>query len=73
MDKEIIMFGGNEIEKCKFHHCKNLNLLGYADIDNIQASSMVSSGEKMNKYFIGYKDDDCKIKPLRIMFPMYWS
>ena len=48
MDKEIIIFGGNEIENCKFHHCKNLNLLGYADIDNIQVSSMVSSGEKMN-------------------------
>ena len=28
---------------------------------------MVSSGEK--KYFLGYKDDDYKIKPLPIMLP----
>ena len=30
---------------------------------------MVSSGEKkyINKYFIGYKNDDHKIKPLSIM------
>ena len=30
---------------------------------------MVSSGEKKNKYFIGYKYDDNKIKPLLIMLP----
>ena len=32
-------------------------------------SDMVSSGEKNKKYFIGFKDHDCKIKPLRIMLP----
>ena len=30
---------------------------------------MVSSGEKNYKYFIGYKDDDYKIKLLCIMLP----
>ena len=30
---------------------------------------MVSSGEKNYKYFIGYKNDDHKIKPLHIMLP----
>ena len=30
---------------------------------------MVSSGEKKYKHFIGYKDDDHKIKPLRIILP----
>ena len=30
---------------------------------------MVFSAEKNYKCFIGYKDDDYKIKPLRIMLP----
>ena len=30
-------------------------------------SRMVFSREKNHKYFIGFKDDDQKIKPLRIM------
>ena len=33
----------------------------------MQVSSMVSSGKKNYKYFIGSKDDDPKIKPLRIV------
>ena len=69
MSKEIIAFGNIEIEKRKFYHRKNLILLGDVDINNIPISNMVSSGEKMYKYFIGYKDDDYKIKPLHIMFP----
>ena len=32
-------------------------------------SRMVSPGEPNYKYFIGYKDDDYKIKSLRIMLP----
>ena len=43
-----------KLKKCKFHHHKNLILLEDADIDNIQVSSIVSSGEKNYKYFIGY-------------------
>ena len=66
MSKEITAFGNIEIEKRKFHHCKNLILLEDVDIDKIQVL-VVFSGEKDYKYFIGYKDDDHKIKPLRIM------
>ena len=32
-------------------------------------SSIVSSEEKHYKYSIGYKDDDYKVKPLRVMLP----
>ena len=32
-------------------------------------SNMVSSGKKNYKYFIGYKDDDYRIKPLRTILP----
>ena len=66
MSKEITAFGNIEIEKLKFHHCKNLISLEDVDIDKIQVL-VVFSGEKDYKYFIGYKDDDHKIKPLRIM------
>ena len=58
MGKEI-MFGNTEIEKQKFHHCKNIILLEDLDIDKIRVSSMASSGEKKYKYFIGYKADIC--------------
>ena len=54
MDKEIITFY-IEIEKRKLHYNKNLILLEYVDIDNMQVSSMVSSGEKKYRYFIVYK------------------
>ena len=70
MGEEIITFGNIEIEKRKFHHHKNLILLEYRDIYNIQVSSIVSSGEKNYKYFTGYiDDDDYIIKPLHIMLP----
>ena len=46
MGKEIITFGNIEIEKRKFYHRKNLILLEDLYIDNIQASSVVSSGKK---------------------------
>ena len=36
----------------------------------MQVSSMVSSGQKNYRYFIGYKDDnDYKNKPICIMLP----
>ena len=44
MSKEIKAFGNVEIEKRKFYHHKNLILLEYVDIDNIQVSTMVFSG-----------------------------
>ena len=46
---------------------KNLALLEDVDSDNMHVSSMISSGEKNCKSFIGYKDDDYKVKLLRIM------
>ena len=36
-------------------------------MDNLLKSSKTSSGEKYYKYFIGYINDDSKIKPLQIM------
>ena len=65
MDKEIITFG--EVGKRKFHHRKNLILLEYVDIENIKACSIVFSGEKNYRCFIGYKHDYYKIKLLWIM------
>ena len=35
MSKIIIAFSNIEIEKRKFHHCKNLILLEGLDIDNV--------------------------------------
>ena len=67
MDKEIITFGDIEIKKRKFYHRKSLILSEYVDIDSIQISSLVSSGEKSYKYFIGYENDGYKTKPLEIM------
>ena len=46
MDKGIMTFGDNEIKKCKFHHLKKLILFEDLDIEKIQVSSIVSSGEK---------------------------
>ena len=64
------MFGNMKTEKCKFYDHRNLILLEDLDIDNMQVSSLVSSGEKKNyKYFISLLDDDYKIKPLCIMLP----
>ena len=69
MGKKIKAFGDIEIRKRKFHHRKNSIQLKDADTEKVQVSNMVSSGEKNYEYFIGYKDDDNRIKPLRIMFP----
>ena len=52
MGKEIMTFGNTEIEKQKFDHGKNLALLEDLDIDKIQVSSMVSSGEKNMLYWL---------------------
>ena len=52
MGKESIVYGDIEIEKRKFYHSKNLIFLKSKDIDNIQLSRKVSSGEKNYKSFI---------------------
>ena len=41
-----MMFDNIEIEKLKFHQCKNLILLKDLDNDNKEVSSIVSSGKK---------------------------
>ena len=46
--------------------CKNLFFLKDVDIDNLLISNKTSSGEK-NKYFIGYLDNELKIKPINMM------
>ena len=46
MNKNIITFGGTDIEKFKFHHRKNLVLLEDVDTQKTQVSNMVSSIEK---------------------------
>lgn len=56
MSKKIRAFCKIEIEKCKFHHCKNLIFSEDTNTDNIQVPSIVSSGEK--KHFIGCKDEN---------------
>ena len=45
--KEIIDFGNIEIQKRKFHQCKNLISLQDVDIDNMYVPGMVSPGEKI--------------------------
>ena len=65
----MIAFSDNEIEKRKLHRLRNLILLKDVDIKKIQVLSKVSSGKKHYKHFIGYKDNDHKVKPLRIVLP----
>ena len=50
MSKEILQYGGIEIGKSKFHHCKNLILLQGVNITKLHVSSMVSSSKYMYIY-----------------------
>ena len=59
MEKAIIKFGDNEIEKHKFHQYKRPISI-----------KKVSFGKKGFKYFIGYKDAK-KIRPLCIFLPKW--
>ena len=67
MDKGIKTFGNTGIEKQKFPHYKNPIFLKNVNIDNILVSSKTSSRQKNYGYFIGYLDDNSKIKPLHLM------
>ena len=72
MSKEIKTFGNIQIEKSKFHLRKNLILLNDVHIVNILTSSTastVSTDAKNYIYFIGYNNDNYKMKPLHIMLP----
>ena len=65
----ITMFSDIEIEKWKFDFYKNPIFWKDIDIDNILICNKISSDEKIFKYFIGYRDDDYKIKALLIILP----
>ena len=46
------MYGDIESEKRKIHHCKNLILLKYVDINSTLISRMFSSGEKIINFLL---------------------
>ena len=55
--KKKIMFGDNEIEKCKFN-CWKYQIFWDLNINNILISNKISSGNKYYEYFIGHMNDD---------------
>ena len=55
MDKTIIKFGDNDIEKQKFHLYKRPISIRNLDFNQIVVSKKVSIGKKSFKYFISYK------------------
>ena len=65
----ITMFSDIEIEKWKFECYKNPIFWKDIDIDNILICNKISSDEKNFNYFIGYRDDDYKIKALLVILP----
>ena len=67
MGQEFTPFCETETKKQKVDSYKCPVFLEDVDIDNILMSNKISSGEKSNKYFIGYLYDDCKINLLDIM------
>ena len=67
MNKEMLIFDDNGIDKHKLHYYKNPILI--EDNDKILISNKVSFGKKGYKNFIGYKDDDYEIHSLHIMLP----
>ena len=70
MEKTIIKFGDNEIEKHKFQQYKRPISIKNTDINKIVVLNKVSFGKNGFKYFIGYKDAK-KIRPLCI-FLLKW-
>ena len=54
MGKEVLTFGGNEIEKNKFYYHKIPILLKDVDIEKVLVSKKILSCEESYKYFIGY-------------------
>ena len=66
MGKEFIMFCN--IEKQKFHNCKNLILIHDVDINKTIVSSKVPLGKKGFKYFIEYEDNE-KVVPFCTILP----
>ena len=69
MDKEVLTCGNTEIEKNRFYRHKAPIPIGDIDIEKVLVSKKTYFGEKNYKYFIGYQQDNHKVKPLHIMFP----
>ena len=67
MDKTIIKFDGNEIEKYEFHQCKCPILIENIDINKMVVSNKFLFGKRDFTYFIGYIDNK-DIRPLCIFF-----
>ena len=57
------------MEKNKFYHHKATIFLKDVDIEKVLVSNNISFGEKSYKYFIGYLNNDHKVKTLHIMLP----
>lgn len=68
-NKEIITIGNMEIEKTYITLIKIPILIVDIDIDKILIYNNGSSSNKNYKCFIGYKDNNYKIKLLFIMLP----
>ena len=62
MGKEILTFGGIEIEKNKFYCNKTPIFLKDEDIEKVLVSNKISFGGKKLLYFIGYLNNDCRVK-----------
>ena len=65
--REILTFRDIELEKTKFYRYKSPIFLNDADIEKVLVSKKISLREKGYKYFIGYLQNDHKVKPLHIM------
>ena len=68
MGKELLAFGDIEVEKKKTT-IKVPFFVKDVDIKEVLVSSKISSDEKNYKCFIGYLDNDHKVKPLHITLP----
>ena len=53
----------------KFYRHKNPVPLRDVDIEKVLVSNKISSSEKNYKYFIGYLNNNHKVKPLHIILP----
>ena len=69
MGKEILTIGNTEIEKNKYYQYKSLFPLRGVDIEKVLVSNKIYFSERNYKYFIGYLDNDHKVKLLHIILP----
>ena len=69
MGKEILTFDNIEIEQKIFYRYKNPVPLKDVDIEKLLISNKISFGDKNYKCFIGYLDNDNKVKLIHIMLP----